>query len=102
VIPIGTRLTPRDPQDPVVEVGGIEGSRYTLHPTAEFGPVFALTPDQLSAAYDTAGHSLEILPFSEIEAWWAMANAKPRRAARVKQEPQRSPEEIFADARPAK
>jgi hypothetical protein len=96
VIPIGTRLTPRDADDPILEVGGVEGSRYSLKNAEVFSCTIALTCDELAAKYDTSGYEVYIEPFDEISAWWKMATAKPKRANRAKPVPEYSPEEIFA------
>jgi hypothetical protein len=95
MIPLGTHLTPRNPADPEVVIGGIEGSHYTLKATAEFGPTFALSADEIAAAYDCSGYTIFIEPFDEIAAWWKMATAKPKKAERVPRAPEYSPEAIF-------
>jgi DNA-binding XRE family transcriptional regulator len=52
---LGTTLQPRSKADPVVKVVGIaEPDRYTLQPI-NFGDVFALDFDQITAAYSTLG-----------------------------------------------
>jgi hypothetical protein len=103
VIPIGTQLEPRTAGDPVVKVCGIEGSRYNLAPTS-FGPVFALTYDELTSAYDATGYTVQIEPLDEAARWRELSkikfaglmNEQPRRQRQQEAEP--SPEQVFSEA----
>lgn len=68
MIEIGTVLTPSKEGDPIVKVGGIEGQRYMLS-DVDFGPVFAMNYDEITAAYDCTGYRVEILPYDEAAEW---------------------------------
>ena len=101
VIPVGTELQPRQASDPVVKIVGIESTRYMLAPV-EFGSPFAMNYDEITAAYDCAGHVVHIEPFDETAAWRRLSKEKfhgkmaAGRRQRKRQEAEPSPEQVFA------
>jgi hypothetical protein len=103
-LPIGTRLTPRDADDPILEVGGIEGTRYTLKNAEVFSRTIAMSADELAARYDTTGYSVEIVPFDESRAWFELSTKKYDRGLKAgdgrarEQRAEPSPEQVFAAA----
>jgi hypothetical protein len=103
VIPIATELQPRSPDDPVVTVVGIEGSRYNLAPV-NFGAVFQLGYDEITAAYVCDGHQVFVQPYDEAAEWRKLSREPfvqlmsdgPRKAR--KQRAEDSPEQVFRAA----
>jgi hypothetical protein len=67
MIPIGTILASRAGGEPI-QVKGIEGQRYMLA-DPEFGPTFAMTFDEITAAYDCTGYKVQIEPYDEAARW---------------------------------
>lgn len=101
MIPLKTVLQPRDPSDPIAEVGAVEGQRYTSKATEEFSATFALNADEIAAAYDCSGYTMAIEPFDEARAWFALSEQKFRKGNRASERRARaqlaepSPEMVF-------
>jgi hypothetical protein len=102
VIPIGTRLEPRHEDSPVVVVCGVEreGGRYMLAPV-EFGSVFAMDFDEITAAFVCDGHNVTVTAYDENAEWRKLSSEKfhghlveARRAARKEAELE-TPEAYF-------
>ncbi|MFI4977731.1 MAG: hypothetical protein ACHQC8_03500 [Solirubrobacterales bacterium] len=104
MIPIGSVLNPRNPSDPVVKVCGVaEPDKYCLAPT-EFGSVFSLGYDEVSAAYDCEGFRVSIDPYNEAAEWARLSsevyhrNTQELRRNARKAADLPSPEDVFRAA----
>jgi hypothetical protein len=100
MIPLKTILTPRSKDDEPVEIGGVEGTAYTVKPLV-FGETRRLTCDEISQKYDTSGYAVFIDLESEADLWRRFSTerfdrgnkAGDRRARQQAAEP--SPEMVF-------
>jgi hypothetical protein len=102
LIPVGTELQPRHQDDCAVTVVGIaEPSRYVLQPT-EFGANFAMTYDEITAAFVTDGHEVFIEPYDEQKSWAKLSRERYHGKIRdqlrsaKKAAAEESPEEYFS------
>ena len=104
MIEIGTVLQPRDTDDPIVRVCGIEGDRYILQ-SVEFGSClnFGMDTDEITATYVCDDYRVRIEQESEQDAWARFSTehfdrAQQRAEARRMQseyESLESPNEVF-------